>query len=97
VTDTGALYTWGYNPNGNLGHGEVRDQRRPVVIQGLQGIRVVAVSTTYMHKIALAADGSVYAFGKGPGLGISQAGEGEEGVESTHIPRRIPNLVCMVP
>jgi alpha-tubulin suppressor-like RCC1 family protein len=66
---------------------------------------VVAVSAYYDHTLALATDGSVYAFGEGCGLVISQGGEGEgeEGDESyldpeaTHSPQRFPRLVCFVP
>jgi alpha-tubulin suppressor-like RCC1 family protein len=95
VTEAGALYTWGRNEYGNLGHGDVRPRARPKLVQGLDGIRVVGVSIHTEHTLALAADGSVYAFGKGPGLGISQgAGDGDEVDGAT--PRRIPELVCMV-
>jgi alpha-tubulin suppressor-like RCC1 family protein len=87
VTDSGALYTWGDNEHGNLGHGDVRHRERPTLVKGLQVIRIVAVSIDLRHTLALAADGSVFTFGEGHGLGISQ-------VEATHSPRRIPDLVC---
>jgi alpha-tubulin suppressor-like RCC1 family protein len=96
VTDAGALYTWGDNTHGNLGHGDVRPWDRPTLVTALHGIRVVGVSMYSQHTLALAADGSVYAFGKGPGPGIRQTGEGEEDGEATRTPQRIPNLVCMV-
>jgi alpha-tubulin suppressor-like RCC1 family protein len=67
-----------------------------MLVQGLHGICVVAVSATVEHTLALAADGSVLVFGKGRGLGIGQGGEGEEDIEATHSPRRISGLVCMV-
>jgi alpha-tubulin suppressor-like RCC1 family protein len=97
LTDAGELYTWKNNGNGNLGHGDVLDRDRPTLVQALHGIRVVGVSTEFEHTLALAADGSVYVFGEGPGLGISQENEGEEADAVTHNPRRIPNLTCMVP
>jgi alpha-tubulin suppressor-like RCC1 family protein len=95
VTAAGALYTWGENASGSLGHGDNRDWDRPMLVQALQGIRVVGVSIHDVHTLALAADGSVYAFGKGPGLGIRRGSEGEA-VDGT-TPQRIPELVCMVP
>jgi alpha-tubulin suppressor-like RCC1 family protein len=60
---------------------------------------VVSVSIYFQHTLALAADGSVYSFGEGSGLGIGREGEGggEEDVGPTLTPRRIPNLNCMVP
>jgi alpha-tubulin suppressor-like RCC1 family protein len=98
VTDTGVLYTWGRNRSGILGHGDARDRKRPKLVLALHGIRVVGVSVDTKHTLALAADGSVYSFGEGPGLGIGREVEGGgEAGEATRIPRRIPNLVCMVP
>lgn len=98
VTDAGALYTWGRNGNGNLGHGDVLDRDRPTLVTALQGFRVVRVSISLTHTLALAAGGSVYSFGKGLGLGISREGEGwGEGFVRMPTPRRIPNLSCMVP
>jgi hypothetical protein len=97
VTDAGALHTWGGNTHGNLGHGDVLDRDRPTLVTALHGIRVVGASMHDKHTLALAADDSVYAFGKGPGLGISREGEGGEVVGPTLTPQRIPNLNCMVP
>jgi alpha-tubulin suppressor-like RCC1 family protein len=97
VTDAGALYTVGRNHCGNLGHGDLRHRNRPTLVQGLHGIRVVGVSFCDSHTLALAADGSVYAFGAGPGLGVSQRGEGEEGNKEGRSPQKIPDLICLVP
>jgi alpha-tubulin suppressor-like RCC1 family protein len=97
VTNTGALYTWGHNREGRLGHGDLQHLYEPTLVQGLHGIRVVAASGRFDHTLVLAADGSVYGFGKGLGLDISQAGEIADGNEAAHSPRRIPGLVCMVP
>jgi alpha-tubulin suppressor-like RCC1 family protein len=97
VTEDGALYTWVDNTHGSLGHGDMRYQDRPTLVTALQGIRVVGVSVDTKHTLALAADGSLYAFGKRPGLGISRAGEGEQVAHPMLIPQRIPNLTCMVP
>jgi alpha-tubulin suppressor-like RCC1 family protein len=102
VTDAGALYTWGRNADGVLGHGDVHRRRRPTLVEGLQGIRVVGVSislgviTHSQHALALSADGSVYSFGQGFGLGIGHEGEGEEVGDGPRTPQRIPNLTCMV-
>jgi alpha-tubulin suppressor-like RCC1 family protein len=98
VTDAGALYyTWGYNTYGILGHGDVLNRYRPNLVQGLQGIPIVGVSMAFKHTLATAADGSVYVFGEGFGLGISSGGEGEKMIGRTLTPQRIPNLNCMVP
>jgi alpha-tubulin suppressor-like RCC1 family protein len=44
------------------------------------------------HTLALAADGSVYAFGEGSGLGISYEGAGEEAVERRSHHRIFPSF-----
>jgi alpha-tubulin suppressor-like RCC1 family protein len=96
VTDAGALYTWGENTHGNLGHGDVLYRDRPERVQTLQGICVVGASMFITHTLALAADGSVYAFGQGPGLSVSSGMEGESVDAPMLTPQRIPNLSCMV-
>lgn len=68
---------------------DVRSRNVPTLVQGLQDICVVGVSMHDSHTLALAADGSVYAFGKGPWLGIAGG--------MTHSPPKIPGLVCAVP
>jgi alpha-tubulin suppressor-like RCC1 family protein len=97
VTDTGALYTWGRNTRGALGHGDVRYRERPALVTALHGIRVVGVSMHTEHTLALTADSSVYSVGEGAGLGISLEGENEEKDGSLLIPRKLANLTCMVP
>jgi alpha-tubulin suppressor-like RCC1 family protein len=99
VTDAGLLYTWGEDMYGNLGLGDfVSYQDRPVHVDELHVTRVVGVSTSYEHSLALAADGSVYAFGRVPIPGMGEVPEFEEdGIEMTFTPTQIPGLVCRVP
>jgi E3 ubiquitin-protein ligase HERC4 len=96
VTDTGALYTYGENKYGNLALGDPRDRDKSTLVQMLHGIRVVGVSMYATHTLALSADGSVYAFGQGPGLGIRPELGGEAVDARMLTPQRIPNLNCMV-
>jgi alpha-tubulin suppressor-like RCC1 family protein len=97
VTDAGALYTWGRNRSGVLGHGDSRNRKRPKLVTALHGITVVGVSISSNHTLALAADGSVSSLGEGPGLGIRNEGGGEGAGEMARTPRRVPSLTCMVP
>jgi alpha-tubulin suppressor-like RCC1 family protein len=96
VTDAGALYTWGRGGFGALRHADVRDRNIPKLVTALHGINVVGVSMHFRRTLAVAADGSAYAFGEGPGLGIRLGGEGEQIDETTRSPQRIPDFICMV-
>jgi hypothetical protein len=58
---------------------------------------VVRVLLHDKQTLALAADGSVYAFREGPGLGLGRGFENGEVDEATRIPQKIPNLKCLVP
>ncbi|RZK61278.1 MAG: RCC1 repeat-containing protein, partial [Hymenobacter sp.] len=67
VRPDGSLYAWGGNGYGTLGNGTTTDSRTPVpVSQGLApaGTRYVQVATGNTHSLALAADGTVYAWGR---------------------------------
>jgi hypothetical protein len=83
VTDAGVLFSWGCDSRfhgGTFplepGKGQVHRSPRPVA--GLHGITVVGVSAGERHTLALAADGSVYGFGRGKALGIGWGLGGEE-------------------
>jgi alpha-tubulin suppressor-like RCC1 family protein len=97
VTDAGGLYTWGLNVDWNLGHGDDYRRERPELVTALQVICVVRVSFSHMHSLALAADGSVYSFGRGPGLGIRLGSEVDDEATTLYSPSRIPDMVVMVP
>jgi alpha-tubulin suppressor-like RCC1 family protein len=65
VADTGEVWAWGHAAfNDPLGHGdEQRVFPQPKPIESLRGVKVDAVVTGEVHKLALADDGSVYAWG----------------------------------
>jgi alpha-tubulin suppressor-like RCC1 family protein len=100
--------SWGVDQHGSLGHGDFQHEDRPKLVEGLRGIRVVEVSMGDEHTLALAADGTAYAFGTGPGLGITPESDGDdispesEGYEEHDTmrspnPQILPGLICMVP
>jgi alpha-tubulin suppressor-like RCC1 family protein len=79
----------------SLGHGDEMDCRLPKPIESLRGIKVDAVVASYDSTLALADDGSVYAWGRQSaaewgvlGLGPS-VNDAEEAVPT---PQRIPGL-----
>ena len=71
VTDTGDVFTWGWNCSGQLGHGDFTDRTLPAVVKGLalvkvlQHARFVQVAAGKEHTAALSDTGAVYAWGDG--------------------------------
>jgi uncharacterized protein (TIGR03118 family) len=63
ITDTGALYAWGQNTNGQLGLGDLTNRLEPTQVDALASETIVAVATGTSHTLALTADGEVYAWG----------------------------------
>ncbi|KAF0874370.1 RCBT2 protein, partial [Crocuta crocuta] len=63
VVNTGEVYVWGYNGNGQLGLGSSGNQPTPCRISALQGIRVQRVACGYAHTLVLTDEGQVYAWG----------------------------------
>jgi alpha-tubulin suppressor-like RCC1 family protein len=64
LTAEGHVYAWGRNTRGQLGNGRFGIEARepsPVRVEGLEGI--VAIAAGWEHSLALAHDGSVYAWG----------------------------------
>jgi E3 ubiquitin-protein ligase HERC2 len=94
VADTGELWTWGigdgcFTP---LGHDEQDHCLLPKPIESLRGVKVVAVSASESHALALAGDGDVYAWG-GAGLaGAGVLGQGLDSVGPVRTPQRVPAL-----
>jgi alpha-tubulin suppressor-like RCC1 family protein len=62
VADTGELWAWGVE-GVPLGHGEDMHGPLPKPIESLRGIKVDAVAGSNQHTLAVADDGSVYAWG----------------------------------
>lgn len=64
----GQVYAWGFGGNGQLGNGEFEDSLVPVAVDQsgeMAGRKVVAISTLADHNLALAEDGTVFAWGRG--------------------------------
>ena len=66
ITDTGELYVWGRNANGQLGIGNTTDQATPQLVGGaLTGKTVVQVKAlTNYCAFVLTSDGELYAAGR---------------------------------
>ncbi|MEM7061086.1 MAG: Ig-like domain-containing protein [Pseudomonadota bacterium] len=63
ISDTGALYAWGFNTNGQLGLGDQDERLVPTLVEALSDETVVAISSGTSYTLVLTADGQVYGFG----------------------------------
>jgi len=61
VDDSGRVWAWGYNGDGELGNGTKSDSSFPVLVRQLEG--AVSVAAGWSHSLALMDDGAVYAWG----------------------------------
>jgi alpha-tubulin suppressor-like RCC1 family protein len=97
VADTGELWAWGCDRVAALplGHCEWVNCPVPKPIESLQGIKMDAMVAGEYHTLALADDGSLYAWGNksaassgalGPGPSVRDAGR------AVSRPQRIPAL-----
>jgi alpha-tubulin suppressor-like RCC1 family protein len=61
---SGQLFEWGHNATGELGDGTSQMRPKPVAVRNLApGTRVVGVAAGLNHVLALASDGTVWAWG----------------------------------
>ncbi|KAL8532829.1 hypothetical protein ACS0TY_009150 [Phlomoides rotata] len=64
VTSNGAVYSFGSNSSGQLGHGTTDEESRPRLIRSLQGIRIIHAAAGAGRTMLISDAGRVYAFGK---------------------------------
>lgn len=63
LTKYGEVWTWGKGDYFRLGHGNDNHVRRPTVVEGLRGKKVVHVAVGALHCLAVTDLGQVYAWG----------------------------------
>ncbi|WP_162463248.1 immunoglobulin-like domain-containing protein [Paenibacillus psychroresistens] len=63
LTSTGILYAWGNNDDGQLGDGTTNTRATPVLVNGLPGKTIIAIAAGNLHSVAVAQDGTVWAWG----------------------------------
>ncbi|XP_042502136.1 ultraviolet-B receptor UVR8-like [Macadamia integrifolia] len=76
VTSKGAVYSFGSNNTGQLGHGTLEEEWRPRQIRCLQGIRIIQATVGVGRTMLISDVGRVYAFGKDSDGDIESGGEG---------------------
>ena len=63
LTSTGAVYAWGYNAEGEFGNGTTSVPGGPVAVNIPGGVTITAIAAGGSHALALASNGTVYAWG----------------------------------
>lgn len=63
VCADGALYSWGSNDDGQLGHGDREPREEPTPVTALNGVFVVSASAGVSGTAVVTADGAVYTWG----------------------------------
>jgi alpha-tubulin suppressor-like RCC1 family protein len=84
ITETGKLYTWGYNGDGRLGDGTTTNRATPILIDNFDGEKVIAVSLGDRHSSAITESGKLYTWGLN---GNGQLGDG------TTANKTVPTLI----
>lgn len=82
----GAVWTWGNNIDGRLGDG-TSGNSRPYAYRLPNLPRIVAISAGALHSVAVAADGSVWAWGSNEYLQL-----GVTGISQRAVPALVPGL-----
>ncbi|CAG0901286.1 unnamed protein product [Darwinula stevensoni] len=63
LLESGELFAWGYNGNGQLGLGNNANQHLPCKVTNLQGVFISQVVCGYAHTLALSDEGVLYGWG----------------------------------
>ena len=88
LSEAGEVYSFGQGRYGLLGHGDEANQRTPLPIAALQGVRVCGVAAGEMHSLVVSTSGRSYSFGHGGdgalGHGVCAAQHSPRLVEALH-------------
>jgi alpha-tubulin suppressor-like RCC1 family protein len=63
--DAGAVWSWGYGRNGQLGHGGREDSIQPRLVKHFQNNQIAMVSAADSHSVAVDEQGVIYQWGDG--------------------------------
>ncbi|MHA3684524.1 RCC1 domain-containing protein [Leucobacter sp. HY1908] len=86
LTEDGTAYAWGANSGGRLGDGTNTGSSVPVSVEMPVGVTFTQVSAGYLHSVALAADGTAYAWGNNSD---GQLGDGTNTSSSVSVPKPV--------
>jgi uncharacterized repeat protein (TIGR01451 family) len=81
LTGDGALYAWGNNEFGELGQGTTTASGLPLLVSALSARTITSAATSGKHVVAVADDGTQWAWGNGF---YGQLADGKSGPEVGH-------------
>ncbi|XP_048589232.1 E3 ubiquitin-protein ligase HERC2 isoform X2 [Nematostella vectensis] len=84
LSTSGLVWTWGKGDYYRLGHGNDTHVRKPQIVDGLRGKKIVDVAVGALHCLAVTDSGQVFAWGDND--------HGQQGNNTTTVNRR-PQLV----
>ena len=84
LTKYGEVWTWGKGDYFRLGHGNDQHVRKPTLVEGLRGKKIIHVAVGALHCLAVTDTGQVYAWGDND--------HGQQG-NGTTIVNRKPSIV----
>ena len=87
----GTIYAWGKNEYGQLGNDSTTNSSVPVAVKTtgtpMEGKTIIQIHAGYEHSLALASDGTVYAWGR------NNSGQlGKNDATDAHIPAAVQTL-----
>jgi len=90
LASDGSAWAWGENRNGNLGDGTRTQRPTPVQAQAPSGVIFTAIDNERTHSVAIASDGSGWAWGAN---GRGELGNGEKGGGFRLVPVRTDPVI----
>jgi len=63
ITESGELWTWGYNGHGQLGVGDTKKRHAPIKVS-VNGQKIVAVAARRYHTAVITASGELWTWGR---------------------------------
>ena len=95
LASDGTIYAWGYNDAGQLGNDTVTSASVPIAVNmaNMSGKTIVQVSAGFAHSVALASDGTVFAWGQN---NFGQLGNGSTASPNMPVAITMPALAGRV-